>query len=195
MSEDRELLELAAKAKRGRHGMNKSPEHRTWVHMRQRCTNESRRDFKFYGGRGIKVCDRWNEAFLNFFADMGPKPSPAHTIERIDGNVGYEPGNCRWATQQEQAENTSATVLLELGGKSQTLTAWARELGMSSSTLCRRLASGWTVHEALTIAPDVANRVRPEPPRDVSHQPRIGGRFVAANDNVRAAAEIGRSMK
>ena|ERR1700675_1534927 len=81
-----------------------SPEHVSWTGMKTRCTNPKAKDFKHYGGRGIKVCQRW-QYFENFFADMGPKPSPRHSIDRINPDGDYEPLNCRWATWKEQRHN------------------------------------------------------------------------------------------
>lgn len=90
------------------HGHNRvgrrTPEYRSWVGMIQRCTNPKAENYARYGGRGVTVCERWHD-FTNFLADMGPKPSPKHTIDRIDNEKGYEPGNCRWATVTEQNRN------------------------------------------------------------------------------------------
>jgi len=88
-----------------RHGKTGTPEHNAWAEMIRRCFDPRRKCYEYYGGRGITVCNRWIENFENFYADMGPKPTPKHSIDRIDVNGNYEPSNCRWATPQEQSTN------------------------------------------------------------------------------------------
>jgi hypothetical protein len=92
--------------------MHKS-EYQAWMNMKDRCGRSTRRGAHNYVGRGIAVCDRWSGSFESFLADMGPKPSPVHSLDRIDNDKGYEPGNCRWATRDEQSRNTRRNTLTE----------------------------------------------------------------------------------
>lgn len=131
-----------------RHGKTKTRTHRIWQNMRGRCRNPNLPDFKHYGGRGITVCERWN-VFENFLADMGECP-PGLSIDRIDVNGNYEPGNCRWATQKEQTNNQRKNVRLTLNGRTQTLQQWADELKLDASMIRWRLDEGWSVERALT---------------------------------------------
>lgn len=100
------LHKEAARATLLTHGLKKTPEYRTWCAMKERCSRPKNISYKNYGAKGIKVCERWRTSFENFIADMGNKPSPKHTIDRIDPSGDYEPDNCRWATYKEQFDNT-----------------------------------------------------------------------------------------
>ena len=121
----------------------------TWQSMLFRCEKNYGPRYASYGGRGISVCERWH-VFANFLADMGVKP-PGVTLERIDNNGNYEPSNCRWATQSEQAFNKRNNRRLELNGRSLTITQWARKLGGGDAMFINhRLRHGWTLEKALT---------------------------------------------
>ena len=87
-------------------------EYRAWINMNQRCYNKNTKQYKDYGGRGIKVCDRWRFSFLNFIKDMGMKASPRLTLDRINNNGDYTPGNCRWATMKQQTHNRRSQDVL-----------------------------------------------------------------------------------
>ena len=88
-----------------KHGKSGTPEYRAWSAMIERCANPNHQYFEYYGGRGIRVCAEWRASFSAFFSDMGPKPTPQHTVDRVDGDKDYEPGNCRWADKYQQAQN------------------------------------------------------------------------------------------
>ena len=129
--------------------LDKKPEYNCWAAMKQRCTNQNDRFFSDYGGRGIRVCDSWSESFDAFFDDMGKRPSAMHSIDRIDTNGNYEPGNCRWATPAEQSRNKRNNVFLEFDGRRQVIADWADEIGISWSSLHGRLQKH-PLHVALT---------------------------------------------
>lgn len=119
--------------------------------MRNRCNNPKNKSFFKYGGRGITVCERW-ELFTNFLADMGPRPSLRHSIERKDNNGPYSPENCEWAVPKTQARNRRTSRLIEFEGVTKTLAEWSESTGLSAGTIIRRIdVSGWTIKEALTI--------------------------------------------
>lgn len=165
---------------RERHGMNKSPEHRAWVHMKQRCSNKKKREYEHYGGRGIKVHPGWQTSFLAFLRDVGPRPSVKHSLDRIDVNGDYEPGNVRWATQQEQKENTRVVRMVTLDGRTQSVSAWEREKGLSRGQVRMRESAGWTTEEAI-LTPSVKGQKRHmKVQRDFSTYKRdSNGRFEA----------------
>ena len=120
-----------------------------WRAMRDRCRYPTDPRYDDYGGRGIKVCERWRE-FRNFIADMGPRPSPKHQIDRYpDKNGDYEPGNCRWATSREQNNNKRTNRLLTFNGETRTAQEWGRKIGIRGSTIRYRLDRGMTIEQAL----------------------------------------------
>jgi hypothetical protein len=124
------------------HGMASSPEYTVWRSMLDRCRNPNGATYARYGGRGIAVCARWQGSFEAFYADMGPRPSPEHSIDRIDNSGNYEPGNCRWATHTEQALNKRNNRFIEWNGARLTVTQWAGRIGVSQSALSHRLSRG-----------------------------------------------------
>lgn len=133
------------------HGKRHTPEYETWAHILQRCHNPNDTGYYKYGARGITVCDRWRDSFENFLADMGKRPSPRHSIDRIDNNGTYSPDNCRWATKNVQANNTRRNHILTYNGRSQTMTEWAIEVDIPYSVLIQRINKlHWTVERALT---------------------------------------------
>ena len=132
-----------------------------WRQMRGRCNNPNYKCYAHYGGRGIKVCERW-ASFWNFVADVGERPTPKHKLDRIDNERGYEPGNVRWVTQKEQLRNQRRNRMLTFQGRTQCLAAWAEELGMGRTVLQKRVVEfGWSVERALTTPVGYAAR-RPE---------------------------------
>ena len=131
------------------HGMCYSTTYQSWASMKYRCSKKSK-DYDIYMGRGITVCDRWIESFENFYEDMGERPKGT-SIDRIDNDGNYEPGNCRWATTTEQAMNKSTNTILEYNGEKNTITQWAYLTGISKATICSRLYTGkWSIEETLT---------------------------------------------
>jgi hypothetical protein len=133
------------------HGQSHSPTYESWSMMKQRCYNHNDVMFQRYGGRGIRVCERWRLSFEAFVEDMGQRPDGC-CIDRIDNDGHYEPGNARWATQTEQARNRSNNVLLTFHGDTMCIAAWAERVGLPRKTLEKRLNKyGFTVAEALTL--------------------------------------------
>lgn len=129
------------------HGATRTRAHRVWHNMRVRCQWEKSDCYHNYGGRGIKVCKRW-QAFKLFLKDMGQPPT-GKTLERINNNGNYCKSNCRWATPLEQGKNKRNNRLLTFGGETRHLSEWARIKGIKITTLTMRLKYGWTVERAL----------------------------------------------
>lgn len=129
-------------------GEGGSPTYRSWYSMHCRCLDQSNKSFIRYGGRGITVCPRWKK-FENFLIDMGFRPA-GHTLDRINNDGNYEPGNCKWSTLEEQQNNRRDNRYFEYQGRTQTISQWAREYGMSHYTLgARLLKSKWSISDAL----------------------------------------------
>lgn len=132
-----------------KHGDHRALEYFAWRSMKARCTDAGVRYYEKYGGRGIKVCERWLD-YENFLSDMGRKPTKAHSLDRIDNDGDYTPENCRWATKSEQTRNRSTSVWITFNGKTQLMGDWAAELGISYRVLYQRVRIGWTVERAFT---------------------------------------------
>lgn len=144
-SEQRRRHQEAQKARR-----RNNPERHIFTNILQRCYNPNNPAFARYGGRGITVCDRWRESFEVFLADMGRRPSPKHSIDRIDNDGHYEPSNCRWATSKEQRRNRRDVRHITFNGESLLLTEWAARLGENYRMLAHRLERRWPIESALT---------------------------------------------
>lgn len=142
------LLKELASIRATTHGQTKSMEHRSWDSMRQRCNNSKHHAFTNYGGRGIKICERWS-IFENFLEDMGPRRSLKYSLDRINNDGNYEPENCRWATEAEQKLNRSDSHIIEFNGVKKNLCTWAKENGISFSALSQRLKAGWDFERAI----------------------------------------------
>ena len=133
------------------HARNKksTPTYSTWKSIKARCLDAKQSSYKYYGAKGIAICDRWME-FDNFLADMGERPSLNHSIDRIDSTGHYEPGNCRWATAKEQSRNTSRNRMITHNGITLCMAEWAENLGVSFTLVRARLNRGWDHSRALT---------------------------------------------
>ncbi len=150
--------ELSA-ARETRHGHTKgsetSAEWRVWRNMRARCMVVGSQQWERYGGRGIRICQRWVESFEAFYEDMGPRPSPTHSLDRIDNDGDYSKANCRWATPSEQSTNRRTTRFLTFQGKTQSMSAWASEVNVSKEHMHRRLT------QAEAFAKYAVGRIQP----------------------------------
>ncbi len=140
------------------HGLSYTPEYRAWQQMRLRCTDPKHRAYANYGGRGITVCARWLDSVANFIADMGPKPSPRHELDRRDNDAGYSPDNCRWVTRATNDRNRRSNRLVTHNGETLALAEWCERFGKPRDTVKKRLDAGWPVARALTTP------VRPKAP-------------------------------
>ena len=139
------------------HGLYSTPEYKTWGGIIQRCTNPNEKAFKNYGGRGITVCDKWRYSFMAFFKDMGKRPSPKLTIERVDNNKGYSPENCVWANSKKQANNRRNNHKISIRGWTLTLAQWSHFVNISQHVLSHRILRGWPPEKAVFYPVQIKN--------------------------------------
>ena len=126
-------------------------EYHTWLQIKGRTTNPNNVSYAYYGGRGIGMCESWRNSYEAFLADMGPRPSRKHSIDRIKNDLGYSRDNCKWSTAEEQNSNRRTNIKLTLNGRTLTATQWSRELMVSRTAICHRLQKlGWTEERVLT---------------------------------------------
>jgi len=126
-----------------------TPEYLTWCEIIKRTENPSCLGFKNYGGRGISMCQEWRESFETFLNDMGKKPTPLHSIERINNESNYSPLNCKWASRKEQNRNKRNNVFLTHEGKTMCIKEWSEHLGIPAPTLYTRKRKNWSDQEIL----------------------------------------------
>jgi hypothetical protein len=134
------------------HGMSRTKPHWAWKHMKSRCLNASNKDYHKYGGAGITVCNEWKDSFEKFYEDMGDPPSSKHSVDRINNAIGYEPGNCRWATSSQQNRNRSCARYLTAFGETKLLIEWSTDIRCrtSCSNLGQRIRKGWANEAAIS---------------------------------------------
>lgn len=131
------------------HGMSRSPEYKLWGNIKQRCRNHNTPYFHNYGARGVSMYGPWENSFEQFLQDVGERPGPGYSLDRIDNSRGYTPGNVRWATKRAQACNMRKNRIITCMGKSMTISEWADEVGLAPSTIHYRLSVGMSVENAL----------------------------------------------
>lgn len=144
------------------HGLSRTLEYQCWIGMLDRCNNPNAEGFAYYGGRGVRVCERWSGTggLARFIADMGPRKSRDYEIDRIDNNGNYEPGNCRWATRSQQCRNTRRNVMVTHNGETMCITDWATRCGLAPKTLHYRLFKlKWTMDKAMSTPSKKARHV------------------------------------
>lgn len=132
------------------HGATSTAEWSVWRGMKRRCNSPRSKAYPRYGGRGIRVCDRWQK-FENFLADMGKRPGPEFELDREDNDRGYEPGNCRWVRRLINIRNSSNPLRITANGVTRLAVEWAEDLGISPMTLRKRLSRGWTAEDAVSV--------------------------------------------
>lgn len=162
----KELASIKSKAS-SVHGMSGSYMHRAWSHIKGRCNTPTDAAYGNYGGRGIKICAEWNNSFSAFMSyvslTLGDRPSSAHTIDRIDNDTGYLPGNIRWADKTQQARNTRQVRMLTFAGQTRCISAWAEITGIRHQLIGKRLNHlHWPVDKALSVPPVVGQKIMPQ---------------------------------
>ena len=156
-----------------KHGATKTVEYRIWRGIKARCLYPNVKCYPRYGGAGITISPLWVNDFLAFLAEIGPRPTPDHSVDRIDATKGYEPGNVRWATRVEQANNKpNQNVRLTYRGKTRTMSEWARHVGLSVQTLAQRRARGMSISQILSRKPLPAGSAGRGRSTKVRHQGR-----------------------
>jgi len=136
-----------------KHGMYGTKEYRSWLNIKDRCNNPNHSNYPHYGGRGIAIDPDWNKSFQAFYDHVGDAPSPKHTIDRIDNDGNYEPGNVRWATLSEQQMNRTDTEYIKIGGYRMTPRQWCELAGHKHSTYMSRVKREWDKVEAIVTPP------------------------------------------
>lgn len=134
------------------HGLGKTKEYGSWAGIIQRCTNPNDVRYPDYGGRGITICEEWRHSFLAFYnhvSFLSHSGEKGYSIDRIDNNSNYEPGNVRWSTAADQNRNTRRNIMLTHNGKTQCLTDWANDIGVSPRMLHKRFQNGWSTEKIL----------------------------------------------
>ena len=135
-------------------------EYNAWTGMHERCDRPESPGFKNYGGRGIKICPEWQDSFEAFYRDLGSKPTPQHSIDRIDNDKGYSKENCRWATRSEQQRNTRTNRLLTINGQTKCLEDWSSFYGIKPSSALGRIERGWPLEKAFSTPVSTKNKTR-----------------------------------
>jgi len=132
------------------HGLSKTKEYAIWADIKKRCYNKNNSAYKFYGAKGITMCNKWKNSFIPFITDMGKRPSENHSIDRINTFGNYEPSNCRWTTKDIQSNNTRTNKKITLNGITKNITQWLKLLNIPCTTYYNRLNRNWSIQDALT---------------------------------------------
>lgn len=140
---------LVSKYDRSIKDVTKMTEYKSWADMKSRCYHTGHQNYSNYGGRGITVCDDWRESFATFLKDVGLKPNPTYTLDRINNNDGYYPENCKWSSKTEQASNRRSNIFFTIDGETRTLKQWCDLRGLKYKTVWARVNAGTPVEKAL----------------------------------------------